>query len=119
MLTEGTGDFLERLDAGSHGLAAPLVEKLAGPARRVVVPELLKGFLEEIGTDRFQFVAQEIAEPQVLFDAEVIAATEQQPSRLPEHHVAALPLQTTGFLGADFIQRLVHVRNDMKTVEDV
>src|SRR5258707_394311 len=35
MLAERTGDLLHGFDAGPLGLAAPLVEELAGPSRRV------------------------------------------------------------------------------------
>src|SRR5262249_42945282 len=62
MLAERAGDLLHRLYAGPHGLAAPLVEELAGPSGRIVVPELLKGFLEKIRADGFQVVAEEVAE---------------------------------------------------------
>lgn len=48
MAAEGAGDLFHGLDAGPHGLAAPFIEELAGSSRRVVVPELLKGFLEEV-----------------------------------------------------------------------
>ena len=63
MLAEGTGDLLHRLDAGPHGLAAPLIEELAGPSGRVVIPELLEGFLEKVSADSFQIVPKQIAEP--------------------------------------------------------
>jgi len=47
VLTQRAGDLLHGLDSGAHGLPTPLIEELAGPGRRVVLPELLKGFLEE------------------------------------------------------------------------
>jgi hypothetical protein len=119
MLPQGAGDFLEGLDAGSHGLAAPSIEKFAGPSRRVVVPELLKGLLEEVSADRFQVVAEEIAEPELLFGAEVLIAAEQQPTGLLEHGIQAFPFQAAGFLGADFVEGLVHVGDDVEAVEDM
>jgi hypothetical protein len=100
MLAEGTRDSLHGFDPGSHGLAAPLVEELAGPRRRVVVPELLKGFLEKVSADGFEIVAEEIAQPEVLLVAEVATAPEQQPAVLLENRVAALAFQAAGFLGA-------------------
>src|SRR5215470_5623536 len=57
VLPEGAGDLLHGLDAGAHGLAAPLVEELAGPDRRVVVPKLLEGFLEKVSPDGLQVIA--------------------------------------------------------------
>ena len=55
----------------------------------------------------------------MLFEAEIVAATEQQPAGFPEHNVAALAFQTAGFLSANFVQRLVHIGDDMKAIEDV
>src|SRR6476659_2319823 len=55
----------------------------------------------------------------MLFGAEVVTAAEQQPTSLFEHNIAALSLQASGFLGANLIERLVHVGDDMETIEDV
>src|SRR3954454_11101918 len=77
MIAERAGDLLHWFDAGSHGLAAPLVEELAGPDGRIVFPKLLKGFLEKVGPDSLEVVAQKIAQPEVLVGAEILAAAEQ------------------------------------------
>ena len=53
-----------------------LVEKLAGPGGRIVFPELLKGFLQKVGTDSLEVVAEEVAQSEVLVGAKVPAATE-------------------------------------------
>jgi hypothetical protein len=45
---QGLGNLFHRLDARAHGLLAPVVEELRGPGRRVVVPELLEVFLEQV-----------------------------------------------------------------------
>src|SRR5215831_14829936 len=92
MLTQRAGNLCHRLDARAHGLPAPLIEKPARPRRRVIIPELLKGFLEKVGADGFQIVAEEIAQPEMLFGAEVVTAAKQQPASLSEHNIAALPL---------------------------
>src|ERR1035441_6440022 len=47
VLTQRACDLLHRLDAGPHGLAAPLVEELDRKSTRVVIPGLLEGFLEK------------------------------------------------------------------------
>src|SRR6202049_5260582 len=46
---QSLGDLLRRLDARAHDLFAPIVEEFGGPGRRVVFPELLKVFLEQVG----------------------------------------------------------------------
>lgn len=97
MAAEGAGDFFHGLDAGPHGLAAPFIEELAGPSRRVVVPELLKGFLEEVGADGLEVVAEDIAEAEALVVAEPFAALEQQPTGLLQDRIATLALYAAGF----------------------
>jgi hypothetical protein len=59
-----------------------LVQELAGPGGRVVVPELLEGFLKKVGADGLEVVTEQIAEAKVLLIAEILAAFEQQPARL-------------------------------------
>ena len=82
MLAKRAGDLLHGLDAGTHGLAAPLVQKSAGPGGRVVLPELLEGLLEKVSPDGLEVVTEEIAEPEMLFGTEVLAAFEKQPAGL-------------------------------------
>jgi len=41
---------------------APFIEELPSPSGRVVIPELLKGFLEKIRSDALQVVTKEVAE---------------------------------------------------------
>ena len=60
MLMQGAGDFLHRLDAGAHGLPVPFIEELASPGGRVVIPELLEGFLEKVSPDGLQVVAEQV-----------------------------------------------------------
>jgi hypothetical protein len=37
---------------------APIVEELAAPGGRLVIPELLKNFLEKVCADGFQVIAK-------------------------------------------------------------
>jgi hypothetical protein len=66
MHAQRPSDLVHRLDARAHRLAAPFVEELPGPRGRVVIPELLKGFLEKVSTDGPQVVAEQITEPEAL-----------------------------------------------------
>src|SRR5437764_3358173 len=109
MISQRTGDLLHGFDAGSHGLTAPLVEELAGPGWRIVFPELLKGFLQKVGTDGFEIVAEKIAQPEMLVVAEILAAAEQQPTGFLQDRGAALAFHAAGFLGTDVVECLVHL----------
>src|ERR1019366_4818144 len=51
VLAQHPGDLFHGLDAGAHGLRAPEVQEHAGPIGRVVFPELLEVFFEQIGAD--------------------------------------------------------------------
>jgi hypothetical protein len=51
--------------------------------------------------------------------AEVLAAAEQQPARLLEDGVATLPFHAAGFLSADLVERLIHICDDVESVEDM
>jgi hypothetical protein len=53
MIAERAGDFLHGLNAGAHSLAAPLIEELPRLSRRVVFPELLERFLEQVSSNGF------------------------------------------------------------------
>src|SRR6516165_5851529 len=76
VLTQRASDLLHGLDAGAHGLSTPLVKELASPGGRVVIPKLLEGFLEKVGPNGLQVIAQEIAQSEMLFDAQILAAAE-------------------------------------------
>src|SRR6266478_9117987 len=119
MIAQRTGDLLHGFDSGSHGLAAPLVEELASPGGRTIFPELLKGFLEKVGTDSLEVVAEQIAQAEVLVVAEILAAAEQQPTGLLKDRGAALAFHAAGFLGTNVVECLVHIGDDVDAVEDM
>ena len=81
MLAQGPGDLFHRLDARAHGLMAPEIEEHAGPGGRVVVPELLKIFFEEISPDGLQVVAEQISQAELLLRGEILFAFQNAPSR--------------------------------------
>src|SRR6266481_8366464 len=82
VLAKRAGDFLHGLDTGAHSLSAPVVEELAGPGGRIVIPELLKGFLKKVSADSLEVVAKQIVEPEVLLVFEILAAFEYEPAGL-------------------------------------
>jgi hypothetical protein len=77
MLAERAGDLLHGLDAGTDGLAAPLVEKFAGPGWRGVLPELLKRLLEKVSPDGLQVIPEQVAQAEALLLLQILFAIEQ------------------------------------------
>src|ERR1039458_9139519 len=71
-----------RVGVGGIPLMRYFVEELARPGGRVVIPEVLEGFLEKVGADGLQVVAEQITESEVLLVGEILAPFEQQPAGL-------------------------------------
>jgi hypothetical protein len=71
VLPQGASDLLHGLDARTHGLVTPLVQELACPSGRAVIPELLECFLEKVSPDGLQVVAKEIAQAEALLDLQI------------------------------------------------
>ena len=115
---QGLGDFLHRLDARAHGLVAPVVEELGGPGRRVVVPELLEVFLEQIRPYGLEVIAQQIAEPGALRVDKVGFALEHAPSGFFEHRLETVLGQPPRLGSADIVEGVVHLGDDVKAVEN-
>jgi len=57
-------------------LAAPLVEKFAGPGGRVVLPELLEGLLEKVSPDGLQVIPKQVAQAEALLLLQILFAFE-------------------------------------------
>ena len=51
MMAQRACNLLHRVNAGTHGLRTPFIEELAGPSGRVVIPELLESFFEQVGAE--------------------------------------------------------------------
>jgi hypothetical protein len=82
VLTERPGDLLHGFDTGTHGLPAPLIEELCGPGGGVVIPELLKGFLEKVSADGPEVISEEVTQAEALFSLQILFAFEQEPALL-------------------------------------
>src|SRR5437762_7468719 len=105
------------LCAANYG--SSVIEELSGPCGRVVIPELLKGFLKKVSTYSLQVATEQITQPEALFRLQILFAFEQQPARPLQHGHAALARYTARFSRSDFVQCLVHFRHDVKTIEYV
>jgi len=75
MYAQRPGGLLHRLEAGAHRLPAPLVEEHPGQRGRVVIPKLLKGFLDKVSAGGPQAVAEQITEPESLVAFRVVYAS--------------------------------------------
>ena len=82
VLTQRPSDFFHGFDAGTHGLPAPLIEELRGPGGLVVIPELLKSFLEKVSADGPQVIPEEVPQAEALFGLQILFAFEQEPTGL-------------------------------------
>ena len=76
MIADGVDEFLQWLNPGSHDLRTPLIEKLPGPSGRIVVPEMLEIFLEQVSSHTLQVIAQHIAQLDPLFGGQIRPAIE-------------------------------------------
>ena len=119
MGTESSSECLHRLDTRAHHFAAPEVEEEARPSGRVVIPEALKVFLEQVGSDGTKVVFEQIAQTELLGGGEIDLALQQTPARLLEKRLVPVLGHAASFGSAHFIQGIVHFRDDVKAVEDV
>jgi len=121
VLAKRSSDLLHGLDAGTHGLTAPLVEKLPGPGGRAVIPELLECFLEKVGPDGLQVVAEAIAQSEALLGLQILFPLEQEPARLFQERCPAFARYAARFSGADlapFAELIVTGRRQMAARAD-
>src|SRR4030095_11855433 len=116
---QGTGDFLQRLETGAHYLLGRALEGETGPIRRQVVPEQLELFLEQIGADAAQVVAQQLGQLDLLRVGEVLWVLQQAPAGVGEHGIVAFGLEASDFAGADFVHGLVQACDEMEAIEYV
>jgi len=112
-------NLFHRLDAGSHGLISAEIQEDAGPGGRVVFPELLKIFFEEIGTDGLEVVAEQMSQTQLLLRGEILFALEHAPARLLQERLVVVLGHLARLRGADLIQRLIDLGDDVEAVVDM
>jgi len=86
--SQHAGHTLHRLNLRVQGGAAPAIQKVPSPIGRAVVPEKLEVFLEQIGTDRFQVVPQQVGQPATLGPSRQIAGPRCAPCPTSERTAA-------------------------------
>src|SRR5215212_1100372 len=111
--------FLERFQPATHRSAAPLVEETPGPERRRISPKELEVFLEQVGANRAQVVAQQIRQLDAFPIAQVLGAFEQEPTSARQDGLIAVLLQLLGLLGANLVDGLAEMHHDVEAIEHV
>jgi hypothetical protein len=61
VLAHRPGDLLHMLDPGAPQLPTPIIEELSGPGWGVIIPELLKGFLQKVSSHSLQAIAEQLS----------------------------------------------------------
>src|SRR6266511_5418051 len=110
---------LEGLEPRASDPLAPPVQKLSGPSRRAITPEVFKGRDQPISTDGSQARMGQLAHALAFADRPVLPIFEQGPEEVLQARQQAGLGQWAGFVTADFIDRLVELLADVEAVQDM
>jgi len=116
---EGFDEFLHGFESASHGARAPSLEEPAGPVGAFVLPEGIKGFLEQIGPDRLEIVLEEVLEFGVLSGGEIGGSLEEAIAGVVQDGIVAALLELFGLGAPDFIDGFIEFFGDMETIKNV
>src|SRR5882672_1149726 len=119
MSPQHAGDLFHRLEPRAQGPPAPVVEEASGPGRGHVLPEVLEVLFEQVATDRFQIVPEQVGKLTLLGQSEILGPLEQQPARALQDGLVAFGLQILDLSGADLVDCLAQVGHDVEAIEDV
>ncbi len=119
MPAQGADKFLHGLQAAAHGPRAPLLEKPAGPVGAPVIPENVKGLLEEIGPHGLEITMKQIGELFVLLGSEVLSSFEETVASPFQERLKAPLFERFGLVLAHLIDGLVEFLGDVEAVENV
>ena len=119
MLPQHLRDALHRLESRAHDHRAPAVEKQPGIVWRLVFPEALEVLSRQPRFRGLQIHPQQVRHALDLLVGEVLRTLEISPSRILENVAMAFGLQRPVLGGPCFVDRLVQVSDDMKTVQYV
>ncbi len=76
MFPERFGHLLHGLDPGPHGFCTPAVQEPPCLIGREVVPKKLEIFFQQVASDRFQIILEEIGEFDFLLAGKIFGAFE-------------------------------------------
>ena len=116
---EGTGHFLERLQATETDFAAPGIEEFRRPGWRAVGPKVLKGFDQKEGAKGAQRRTLNVLHAPTLTRSPVASLLEKDPTHLFEQGIQAGQGAGSSLLAPDIINGFVELFDDMKAVKDV
>jgi len=108
-----------RLDPGLHRTITPPVQKFTCPVGRNVVPEKLKIFLEQVTSNRFEVVSQQISQFNFLIRRKILRPFQQAPSGMRKNRHQTIGFHLSRFLRPDFINGFVHMHRNMETIQNV
>lgn len=119
MCPQHFGDLLHRFEFGAHGSRAPGIEKFPCPCWRLIGPETLEIFLEEIGPHRPEVTLQQVPQLVNLVVGEIFRSLQQTPTTTCQNRFLSVFLQFFGLFGPDRINGFAHVAHDMKPIQDI
>ena len=113
------GHLFHRWETGAHGPGTPVVEELARPGRRVILPEPLKILFEQVGPDRLEVAGEQILQSIHLVVGEVLRPLQQAPAAPGQDRFLSLGPEGPGLLGPDVVDGFIHMSHHMESVENI
>src|SRR5512133_981938 len=97
----------------------PVVQKLGGPSRGGVAPEVLEGFLEQVAAHRAVVDAHQLGQSTELLAGQVLLALEQNPPRVLEGCGVTSCSQLSRLVSTHVVNGLTEETHDVEAVKDV
>lgn len=119
MSAESPSNFLHGFDARSHYLGAPEIQIFRSPSGRIVLPQLLEIFLEQVSADGLEIASEQILEAVLLVGGEIRLAFEDAPTCFFKEWFIASLRHLARLGGAYIIQCVIELGDDVKPVENI
>ena len=116
VVAQRADELLHGGELAPHRAGAPFPEEPTRPARTVVLPEGVEGFLERERPDGFEIVLEQVAQFGGLPDGEVAPAFEETVAGVLENGFVAVGGELFGFLTPDLVDGLTEFFGDVKTI---
>ena len=119
MVAQRADELFHWREFAAHGAGAPLFEEPTRPARSVVLPEGVEGFLECEGPHGLEIVFEQVAQFGGLPDGEIGPALEETVAGVLENGFIAFGGELCGFLSPHLIDCLAEFLGDVESVEHI